>query len=47
MTTRPRSGLTLAQVHAFYKGSTLSATTDPTKTPAEGYVRTKNGNYMY
>jgi hypothetical protein len=40
-------GMTLAQVHALYKGSTLSATTDPTQSPADGYVRTKNGNYMY
>ncbi|MFD2453930.1 hypothetical protein [Ideonella paludis] len=40
-------GMTLAQVHAIYKGSTLSSTTDPTKSPADGYVRTKNGNYLY
>lgn len=40
-------GMTLAQVHAIYKGSTLSSTTDPTKSPADGYVRTKNSNYMY
>ena len=40
-------GMTLAQVHALYKGSTLSSTTDPTQTPADGYVRTKNSNYLY
>ncbi|MDZ7812904.1 MAG: hypothetical protein U5L74_07240 [Ideonella sp.] len=40
-------GMTLAQVHALYKGSTLTTDDDPTQTPATGSVVTKNGNYRY
>jgi hypothetical protein len=40
-------GMTLAAVHALYKGSTLTTEDDPTQTPATGSVVTKNGNYEY
>lgn len=40
-------GMTLAAVHALYKGSTLTTEDDPTQTPATGSVVTKTGNYQY
>ena len=39
-------GMTLAQVHALYKGSILTADGDPTQF-GNGMVVTKTGNYQY
>ncbi|MDZ7813661.1 MAG: hypothetical protein U5L74_11305 [Ideonella sp.] len=40
-------GMTLAAIHALYKGSTLTTEGDPNVYPTEGSVRTRNGNYTH
>ena len=40
-------GMTLAAVHALYKGSALETNGDPNVYPTVGSVRTNSGNYEY